>query len=102
MNASHLRVYYGPQEETSKEKTAETTHEKVTVPLGTFDTVRIDAQSATISLAGTGASTRVKCIFWYSAQLQRAVKMHYVVDSPVFAAQTVETYELSSFQDGGK
>ncbi len=32
MNASHLRVYYGPQEEI-KDKAAENTHEKVTVPL---------------------------------------------------------------------
>jgi hypothetical protein len=32
MNASHLRVYYGPQEETN-DKAAETAHEKVTVPL---------------------------------------------------------------------
>ncbi|MCC6127339.1 MAG: hypothetical protein IT426_20445 [Pirellulales bacterium] len=33
MNASHLRVYYGPQDETTKENTAEIAHEKVTVPL---------------------------------------------------------------------
>lgn len=33
MNASHLRVYYGPQEETAKGSAADTTHEKVTVPL---------------------------------------------------------------------
>jgi hypothetical protein len=33
MNASHLRVYYGPQEETAQGSAADTTHEKVTVPL---------------------------------------------------------------------
>ena len=33
MNASHLRVYYGPQDETAKGNATETTHEKVTVPL---------------------------------------------------------------------
>jgi hypothetical protein len=33
MNASHLRVYYGPQEETDKGKVSESTHENVTVPL---------------------------------------------------------------------
>jgi hypothetical protein len=32
MNASHLRVYYGPQEE-SNDKVADATHENVTVPL---------------------------------------------------------------------
>jgi hypothetical protein len=33
MNANYLRVYYGPQEEISQTKIAETTQEKVTVPL---------------------------------------------------------------------
>jgi hypothetical protein len=33
MNASHLRVYYGPQEDSAQANIAETTHEKVTVPL---------------------------------------------------------------------
>lgn len=33
MNASHLRVYYGPQEETTNLDVAEPRQEKVTVPL---------------------------------------------------------------------
>jgi hypothetical protein len=33
MNASHLKVYYGPQDETAKQNATESTHEKVTVPL---------------------------------------------------------------------
>ena len=33
MNASHLRVYYGPQEETTKLAIADTQRETVTVPL---------------------------------------------------------------------
>jgi hypothetical protein len=33
MNASHLRVYYGPQEEAAKGNATETAHETVTVPL---------------------------------------------------------------------
>jgi hypothetical protein len=33
MNASHLRVYYGPQDETAKANVAQVEHEKVTVPL---------------------------------------------------------------------
>ena len=33
MNASHLRVYYGPQEESANVTVAETQREKVTVPL---------------------------------------------------------------------
>jgi hypothetical protein len=33
MNASHLRVYYGPQEETANLAVAETKRESVTVPL---------------------------------------------------------------------
>jgi hypothetical protein len=74
--------------------------ENITVPLGKYNALRIEAQSTTISMAGTGAATRVKCIFWYSPELHRTLKMHYVVDSPVFAAQTVETYELSSFESG--
>jgi hypothetical protein len=72
--------------------------EAVELPVGKLKAIRIEALSGMISLAGGGATTRVKCVFWYSPDLQRAVKMHYVVDSPVFAAQTVETYELASFQ----
>jgi hypothetical protein len=33
MNACHLRVYNGPQEETAKVNTTELRHETVTVPL---------------------------------------------------------------------
>ena len=33
MNASHLRVYYGPQEESATATVAETKRETVTVPL---------------------------------------------------------------------
>jgi hypothetical protein len=33
MNTCHLRVYYGPQEETAKGSTTETPRETVTVPL---------------------------------------------------------------------
>ena len=33
MNASHLRVYYGPQEESANVSVAETQRETVTVPL---------------------------------------------------------------------
>ncbi len=33
MNASHLRVYYGPQEETASVAVADTKRETVTVPL---------------------------------------------------------------------
>ena len=33
MNASHLRVYYGPQEETANNNAVDTHRETVTVPL---------------------------------------------------------------------
>ena len=43
MNASHLRVYYGPQEETTTAKAAETHNQTVTVPLNEVMPLLADA-----------------------------------------------------------
>jgi hypothetical protein len=72
--------------------------EKIRVPAGEFDAWRIEAISDKVSYAGTGNATQVRCTFWYSPAMQRAVKMSITIETPIIAAQANETYELAAFE----
>jgi serine protease Do len=69
----------------------------VRVPAGEFRAWRMEVVSDAVSFAGTGAANRVLCTYWYASALARTVKMTIKVDSPIIVAQTLETYELVSF-----
>lgn len=50
--------------------------EKVTVPAGTFDTVRVRV-SGSYTRSNDNRSAPVDYIFWYSPEVKRAVRTHY-------------------------
>jgi hypothetical protein len=66
--------------------------ERIRVPLGEFDTTRIDAMSVPVSGA------RIRVSYWYTPTLQRAVKLSYRVFSLHNSVGADDVLELSSVQ----
>ena len=66
----------------------------VRVPAGEFLAWRIETVSNKIISAGTGSATQFKCTYWYAPSARRTVKMTLRIDTPVFAGQADETYDM--------
>ena len=72
--------------------------EPVRVPAGTFNSWRVEALSQYTQHQTT--SVRIKCTYWFSPEVSRAVKMEIADDWEAQIASSGETYELSIFQPG--
>jgi hypothetical protein len=70
--------------------------EKIRVPAGEFDAWKIQTVSETTTYANSPIT--IKCTFWYSPAIKRAVKMNVFTDSRISIVSTNETYELVSFE----
>ena len=70
--------------------------EKIKVPAGTFDTIRVEAKA----LENFGSSiVKVNCNYWYSVEAMRSVKMSVEINYSVGVMNSsAETYELISFE----
>jgi hypothetical protein len=75
--------------------------ERVTVPAGTFDTLRIECKGFwTRSFEGTG-SGRVQETFWYAPQVHRSVQSRYETWTAAGAPDTRQFTELLAYLPAG-
>jgi hypothetical protein len=72
--------------------------EKIRVPAGEFSAWRVDALSAAERYNGN--QIRIKCTYWYSPEVGKAVKFSVATLSEYVVVTGAETYELVAFQKG--
>jgi hypothetical protein len=72
--------------------------EKVRVPAGQYDAWRVETVSTPVTYNGN--QIRIKCTYWYSPGISRAVKIVVFSESGYAVVQSTETYELSAFTRG--
>jgi serine protease Do len=67
--------------------------ETIEVPAGTFNAWRIETISS--RLDQNSVSFNVRCIYWHAPEMQRAVRIQIVTESPVAVLTNTETYDLA-------
>jgi hypothetical protein len=71
--------------------------EKVRVPAGEFEAWRIESAAGRNTPWG---SIKLTGNYWYSAAIQRTVKMTMFWDVSIGVNSTIEIYELTAFEPG--
>ena len=74
-------------------------NERVRVPAGEFETWRIEATTQDV---GPHGPLRIKYRIWYSADMQRAVKISLAFDTRIDIANSSETLELAAFEKASR
>jgi hypothetical protein len=72
--------------------------ERIRVPAGEFNTVRIEAQTSTLNFSWKRVSVRLT--YWYSTEMHRVVKINRRLLSTFGSDNEDDTFELASYQPG--